>query len=232
MSDVTELLNSVSIEDYLDYEGIDWRRQHGSSGEQANVKTCPVCGASKWKVYLGLETGYGNCFSGSCNARFNKWTFIKAMLGTEDSRVIADHLKSVAKEMGWRPKRKTTAAVVMDTVKLPISFELPTADGRNLLYLEQRGLDLEITRYFHLRYCEDAWWNFTKADGSRGGQNFGGRIIIPVFDLGGELVTFQGRDITGTAGDKKYLFPSGLPGTGRFLYNGQNAFRATRLLIN
>lgn len=233
-SNVIELLDAVSVEDYLDFEGIEWRRQHGSSGEQANIKTCPVCGGSNWKVYLGLDSGYGNCFHGSCETKFNKWTFIKAHLDTDDNKTVADHLKKAAMDMGWRPKRRTTAAVDMDTpgVLLPLSFALPTAEGRNLLYLEQRSITPELAGYFHLRFCEDGWWNYTKQDGSRGGQNFGGRVIIPVFDLDGGLVTFQGRGITPETQDPKYLFPAGLPGTGRFLYNGQNAGRCKRVVIN
>jgi DNA primase len=47
-------------------------------------------------------------------------------------------------------------------------------------------------------------------------------VIIPIYDLDGELVSFQGRDITGTAA-KKYLFPPGFASTGKYLYNGHNA---------
>jgi DNA primase len=46
-------------------------------------------------------------------------------------------------------------------------------------------------------------------------------VIIPVYDLDGDLKTFQGRDVTGKS-DRKYLFPKALPGTGRYLLNGQN----------
>ncbi len=56
------------------------------------------------------------------------------------------------------------------------------------------------------------------------------RLLIPVYDLDGKLVTFQGRDIIGDQ-DAKYLFPPALPGTGRFLYNGHNAVRARRIAM-
>jgi DNA primase len=51
---------------------------------------------------------------------------------------------------------------------------------------------------------------------------FSGRVIIPIRDLDGQLVTFQGRDITGKA-DPKYLFPARLSSTARYLYNGHRA---------
>ncbi|MFZ0208193.1 MAG: hypothetical protein WAL59_19160 [Roseiarcus sp.] len=127
---------------------------------------------------------------------------------------------------GIRP----SLAGIREKATLPNSFELPTAAGENLLYLEQRGISGELAKHFHLRMCEQGWWNFTKQDGSKGGQRFDMRVIIPVYDLDGSFVTFQGRDITG-ASDRKYLFPSGLPSAGKYLFNAQNAVKQKRLVI-
>lgn len=228
-SDLEELLDSLDMETYLDREGVDYKVTHGSSGTQLNLKECPCCGNTRWRVYLNADNGLGNCFAGGCEAKFSKWKFVKAHTGLENGQVVR-HIKEVVTESGWRPKRKVAAAVDETTVKLPDSIALPH-EGENLIYLEKRGVNAETAAYFHLRYCEDGWWNFIKDDGSRGGQNFRGRVIVPVFDLDGALVTFQGRDVTGES-DRKYLFPSGLPGTGRFLYNGQNVFRAKRVVLN
>jgi DNA primase len=229
--ELNELLERVDLEFFLDFEGIDYKATTGHSGEQFNVRECPVCGASKWKVYLNADTGLGNCFSGSCQATFNKFSFIKAHIGAGGPREVEDHLKSLARELGWRPKRKIEYAVQEETAcKLPASIELPTEDGQNLLYLEKRGFDAEIARYFHLRYCHEGFHVYKKPDGTNGVQNFSGRVIIPVYDLDGDLVTYQGRDVTGDS-EKKYLFPSALPGTGRFIYNGHNANHARRIVI-
>ncbi|MBO6511882.1 MAG: hypothetical protein JJ979_25935 [Roseibium sp.] len=123
-----------------------------------------------------------------------------------------------------------TAAVDFAEVKLPFSFPLPTKNGQNLLYLEKRGITGELASYFHLRCCLEGWWNFIDEDGKPSGQKFDNRIIIPVFNLDGDLVTFQGRDLSGTSA-KKYLFPKMLPGTGRYLYNGQNFGKAKRAVL-
>jgi DNA primase len=61
-------------------------------------------------------------------------------------------------------------------------------------------------------------------------MNFSDRVIVPIYDLDGQLVTFQGRDLSGKS-ERKYLFPPGLPGTARFLLNGQNAVRASRVVM-
>lgn len=190
------------------------------------MKECPRCGDRRWRVYLNAETGLGNCFV--CSAGFNKATFIHDYLGNSWKDTFA-HIKDAVKDQGWRPRKRHTAAVEFGEIKLPTSFALPTVEGRNLIYLEQRGITGEIARYFHLRYCETGWWNWEE-DGRRRGQLYEQRVIIPVFDLDGKLVTFQGRDVTGEA-ERKYLFPTGLPGTGRFLFNGQNAGLARRAVL-
>lgn len=227
---IEELLEVIDIEDVLGDNLADFKLTHGSRGEQVNVRECPVCGDSRWKVYLNRESGLGNCFHGDCQATFNKWSFAKAITGHEGAELVR-YLEKLAADMGFRVRRRATVAVEDDAEwELPRSIPLPTADGRNLRYLEERGFDEEIVGLFRLRYCDDGWFNYVKANGERGGMNFAQRVIIPVYDLDGSLVTFQGRDITGTS-DRKYLFPPGLPGTAKFLLNGQNATGAKRVVM-
>lgn len=233
MSDNAELqeaIESLDIESWLDDQGITYKQARGARGRQANVKECPVCGNSNWKVYIGLETGLGNCFSGDCETRYNKWSFIKASLGTDSARDTAEHIKNFAKTQGWRPKKRAAVAVNLDTeLKLPKSIALPH-NRRNLKYLDNRNITGTIAQYFHLRFSLDGKFFYRDDDGKTRAQNYANRVIIPVFDLEGDLVTFQGRDITGAA-DKKYLFPPGFASTGSVLYNGQNALNAKHVVI-
>lgn len=226
-TETKELLDELDLEAWFESESLDFKLSRGVSGMQINAKACPACGDRRWRVYLNAETGRGNCFV--CNATFNKFSFLNAYRD-EAPALTFQHIREFLRDQGWRPKRKVTAEVVMGEVKLPLSFALPTADGQNLVYLEERGITGDIAGYFHLRYCADGWWNFAKEDGSTGGQNFGQRVIIPVFDLDGTLATFQGRDVTLKA-ENKYLFPKGLPGTGRYLFNGQNVVGMKRLCV-
>ena len=215
-NELEEALDMIDMESWLDREGIDYKVTRGSRGTQLNVKECPCCGTAKWKVYLNADTGLGNCFSGDCEAKFNKWKFIKAHLGSVNTKEVVEHVKTVAQEQGWMPRVRNTAPVRSTAeLSLPDSLELPVG-GRNLKYLDNRGIHAELAKYFRLRFCQV-------------GQ-FASRIIIPIFDLDGTLVSFQGRDITGTA-ERKYLFPSGFASTGSYLYNGQNAVGAARIVI-
>jgi DNA primase len=233
MSDNAELqeaLDQIDIESWLDDQGVVYKQARGARGRQANVKECPCCGNSNWKVYIGLETGFGNCFSGDCEAKFNKWSFIRASLNATSNRDVVDHIKQFAKQQGWRPAKKKAVAVNLNTeLKLPESIALPHS-GRNLKYLDRRNITGTISSYFSLRFSQKGKFFYMDDDGSRRVQNYANRVIIPVFDLEGDLVTFQGRDITGEA-DKKYLFPPGFASTGSVLYNGQNAIGAKRVCI-
>lgn len=219
MNEIKELVDQIDMESYFDREGIQYRVSNGSRGLQLNVKTCPKCGGNKWKVFIGAETGFGNCFSGSCEAKFNKWSFIEAYLGLPKAQIF-DHIKQVAGEMGWRPPRKAAAVKISTSaLKMPPSFAIPVR-GKNLKYLENRGVTTDIAQFFNLRLSlTGKYWY--EMEGRKCAQDYSNRIIVPIFDLDGGLVSFQGRDITGKA-EKKYLFPPGFAATGKYLYNGQN----------
>jgi DNA primase len=232
-TELTELLDSLDMATYLDREGVRYRPTSGSRGPQLNVKDCPICGHSGWKVYLNAESGLGNCFAGDHPAEqriYTKWTFIKAHLGVAGNGEVIEHIKNYAREQGWRPKRVLPAAVEKPADwQLPASYELPM-NGKNLPYLERRGITADYVRYFKLRYAPKgshyryrvgAEWHF---------QDHGQRVIIPVFDLDGKLCTFQGRDVTGTQ-EPKYQFPPQLDASGAHLFNGYNVIPGTRQVV-
>lgn len=227
--ELDEVIGTIDMESWLDREGVRYRVTRGARGTQLNVKECPCCGNSSWKVYLNQDSGLGNCFSGDCEQKFNKWSFIRASLGGLTNREVVEHLKAVAVEQGWRPPRiKAMAVNLKADLTLPASIPLPYL-GRNLKYLENRGIPSGIAKYFSLRFSVRGRFDYMN-EGKLRFQDYSQRIIIPVFDLWGELVSFQGRDIGGLA-EKKYLFPPGFSATGSHLYNGQNAHGAEDVVI-
>jgi len=229
-SEFDEVLATLDMETWLDSEGIRYRVTRGARGIQANVKECPCCGNSNWKVYIGLETGLGNCFSGDCEKKFNKWSFIRSTFGNLSAHDVIERIKASAKAQGWRPPKRMSLATNLNTdLKLPKSFPIPI-NGRNLKYLENRNITIDIAKYFGLRFSNKGYFHYKADDGSDRYQSYAKRIIIPIFDLEGDLVSFQGRDITGEA-DKKYLFPPGFASTGSIIYNGHNALKSERIVI-
>lgn len=222
-----DLLNSIDIEWFCQHENLDYKVTHGASGKLLNLKECPSCGDRRSRTYVNVDNGLGHCFV--CEAGWNKRTFFRAVLGLNGFE-FDRRLREIARAQGWRPKPKPKE-VSYENVALPESIPLPTDDGQNLDYLVNRGIDNETTAYFHLRYCVVGGWLSVDPETKRARiQDFSDRLIIPVYDLDGELRVFQGRDLSGAA-DQKYLFPKGLPGTGRYLLNGHNAVRAKRVVV-
>lgn len=218
------------MEFFLDRESIAYKETRGVNGAQLNIRTCPnpTCQDDRYRVYFGVDTGRGNCFV--CGEGFTKVKFINMHFGYDSWKQTFREMETILKEQGWRPVRKAIVATSEANVVLPMSDPLPLPDGSNLTYLEQRGFGADIAKYFGLRWCKFGWWKFKEPDGSISTQNFQDRVIIPVYDLDGDLKTFQGRDLVGTS-DRKYLFPKELPGTGRYLLNGQNVVATNHVVM-
>lgn len=235
--EINEILADLDIAAYLDNQGLEYREKTGASGPQLNLHYCPACGDSKWRTWLNSDTGLGNCFHGDCHVKtFNKWKFIREHLGNPPARLVAEHIKKVAGELGWVSKRRPKPkAKVVETepeeVTLPTDcVMLPDEDGNNLAYLEERGIDAEMAETYRLRYCIRGSIFYQNSVGEREEQYWGGRVVIPVYDLHGRLVNFQGRDITGKS-PRKYIFPPGLPSAGKFLYAGHLARGAKEVIV-
>jgi DNA primase len=240
---IADINAELDIEYFLQRESLAYRETRGVSGTQLNIKSCPnpVCRDGRWRTYFGIETGRGNCFV--CSKSYNAVGFIHDYFdhGDNDWGQTFRECEEIMREQGWRPKRQAVAAVDHGDVKLPVSEPLPLETGENLAYLETRGFGPDICKYFNLRWCEYGWWMFKTPEGETKMQNFGDRIIIPVFDLDGSLKTFQGRDLLpglseeqkalGMQERQKYLFPMELPGTGRYLLNGQNVLATDHVVM-
>ncbi|MGU4952460.1 DNA primase, partial [Escherichia coli] len=84
MSDLKELLSELDFEQWLDMEGIIYRRGGVSArGREVNIKEWPVCGSTNWKVYFNLTNNVGKCFAGDHpeEIQFNKLVFLKHYSG-------------------------------------------------------------------------------------------------------------------------------------------------------
>lgn len=230
-NELGELLDALDMADWLDAQNLDYKVTRGSSGIQLNVRECPVCGNGRWKVYLNASNGLGNCFAGDHppGENFTKWRFIRAAIPDVSGRRVVESIKAHVESRGWRPKRlKAAETADASDWTLPASIELPY-EGRNLAYLDNRGIDATLAAYFKLRFCTDGHFRY-RLLGEWRFMGFANRILIPVFDLDGRMVTFQGRDITGEQ-EPKYLFPPGLSSSGTQLYNGQNVRDTKRIAV-
>ena len=209
---------NATIKDYLDCDGQSYKQSMGTSGPQLNVHYCPFCGNQNWKVYVNEERGLGNCFV--CNQTFNLFQFVKASSKCTSNREVFEILRKVGGEAAFMSTQNRPQIVIDEgPFQLPASVELDS--------LQFRSLPDHYAREFKLMYSEYGLWETKLDNGENYTQLFDQMIIIPVFDLDGGLVTFQGRYIGDDKNRKRYLFPAGLPGTGVFLYNAHVALQRT-----
>lgn len=232
MANLKKMLDDLDMRDYLDTQGITYKTSRSRKGTQLILKDCPVCGSESWKVYLNDETGLGNCFAGDHppGENYNKWSFVKANIGATSGRQVIDHLEAHFEALGFvvERERRTTTFKAMSDLPAPI-VRLPTDEGGIPTYLWERSVTPKTCGYFKLHYSHDGDFYY-ELDGERGVQDFNNRIIIPVFDITGDLKTFQGRDVSGTAHDK-YRFAVGMPASGAYLYNGHHAIGKTHVIV-
>lgn len=229
--DLSEILDSIDSEWLLQREGIQYKTSYGRSGKQLNLRTCPFCGGNQWKVYVNSETLLGNCFSGSCQQQtWNKWSFMKGLFDCE-GRALVDICRSLAKEQGWRPKLNTNNLGLQDLNTLSLPDATPAWEMSVMPeYLVRRGITKEVAEYFSLHWSESGKWKYVDPTGRELSQDYSNRILLPIFDLNGEMVSFQGRDTTGEA-ERRYLFPPGFASAGAYLYNAHNVMPGTETVV-
>lgn len=159
--------------------GIDWRTE---TEGWANI-TCPFCSDTGKHLGLNISRGYANCFR--CG-----WhplpKVIKALINVtpaESYNILRKYPQEIAE-----------AGKSVEEREAPSKIELPrgcrSMGQEHKKYLMRRGFDpSELKRIFRLR-------------GTRHYGPYRFRIIAPIY-LGGQLVSYQGRDITDRA-DLKY----------------------------
>lgn len=221
---MSKMIDEIDLEDLLCWLGIDYKLTSGSSGQQLNLQDCPRCGGTNWKVYFNAESGLGNCFHGDCQLEdrgFNIFTFVQA-LSDGSATEARNVLERYARELGWRPPRRSRTVILSKDFRLPASQKITNDPSVGLRYCMDRGFDSNTAMYYGWRYAESGVFIYEDQEGRDRQQWYKKRLLIPVFDMEGKLATFQGRDMTGNS-PKKYLFPPGLAGSGRFLYDAHNA---------
>lgn len=230
-SEIQDLVDMVDMEDFLSFESIDYRVTRGRSGTQLNLRECPRCGGRDWKVYLNADTGLGSCFHGSCSGEpgFNIYSFIWH-INERNHKDTINVLKRYGKSLGWRPKNREErpADENPDEITIPTSTALPIG-GKTLKYLSARGFGPDLAEYFGWRFSKGGSYTYT-LNGQVKKQDWSNRVVIPVYGIDGELVTFQGRS-TEPDPFQKYLFPPGLAGAGRFIYNSHNAVGLKEVIL-
>lgn len=172
------------------------KRSYTSSGGWIEYN-CPCCADElghpddKYNFAVTVEGLYGHCWK--CGYT-NKVSRVIQQYGTPDS--LSDYKEALA---AYKESRLFTLSPdlndsveeldTVDDVTLPEGFKLintgDSASNEAVQYLRKRGVDDFLIKKYNIGYC------------GHGCREYSGRIIIPSYDMYGELNYWFGRDYTG-----------------------------------
>lgn len=176
------------------------------------VIQCPKC--QRWKLYVNPEKNHWICFycdeGGGIRGLFK-------LLGLKHEEDAASKFAQLRAQI--RGKVRATVPIEKTTHALPREYVCLREDNPDAAlaqpfwnYLRKRGVTDDMTRQWSLGYC---------AAGP-----LGGHLIMPITDLSGKIVSYQGRRLVGT-GPKSY----NPPGDAGLLFNLNYAKGAPGLVI-
>lgn len=187
---------------FLDYLEQFFSVVEVSGGNQVKLEdgTCPFCGESRsdLRIYVNRETFVGQCFH--CGRGFSSISFIAA-----NERCSKAKAQKILEGMddGWDFSKDEEN---QEDEKLIIPPSIWARDSpQAMTYLNQRSIPEEVIKHFRLIYATGNVLIKGKT------YYAAGRIIIPIFNINGKMVSWQGRDISGKS-KQKYLFPPGFKG--------------------
>lgn len=169
MLKITELLNEYNI------PYANPGNTHYLDG-WVNIK-CPHCNSSKYLLGYNLHHGYFNCWQCGFHSEYDTLTKLLSLPSNQIKSIMQEH-KGIIKPDSFRTEKKKA-----DKCELPYGTldYFPTPHDK---YLRNRGFSKENL---------EALWGI-RATGYKG--SYAHRIIIPI-EYNGELVSYQGRDVTG-----------------------------------
>lgn len=219
-------IKSIDLDDLFSTMGVQTK---GTGTDNVTLRDCPLCGNTNWKVRFSRSKKVGHCFHASCEANYTLPYFVAATLNSS----MREGYQYLEEYMGTTYKRaKVTTGIIVDDWKLPDSIPLPDETAACNEWLKGRRILSETQALFGLRYCEEGSYVYRNDTGTHK-VSFNERVLLPVIDMDGRIVTFQGRatwDVDEELGEKRYLFPTGLPGSSHFLY-GVHLVREKKKLI-
>ena len=182
------------------------------------IGPCPFCGhdSPDQRMYVNPKNDVGFCHH--CSQGFSKITFIMAREGCDRDAAWAILRNEQTGYVRSEDEEEDDDKAV-PWPELVDVFDYPEAHG----YLAGRGVSDAMIHEHQIKYCVA---NMTFKDKLYWTAN---RIIVPIYDLEGVAVGWQGRDITGRS-RIKYLFPPNFK-SANYLFNIHYVDRGAKYLI-
>lgn len=191
-------LKSIPIEQVLDYYGVRFRR----IGEQLTAN-CPLpthTSSARFSFKVNWVKNVWTCKSDSCAEGYyeklngKRGGDILDFVAVKENVTVLQAAKLLLEWFpdGTEPKFATVAKPPKRPVNKPLTFHLKGIQYCE--YLEKRGITKETANSFGVGL-------FT------GKGSMAGRVVIPICNVGGEIVAYAGRSITDE--QPKYKLPTG-----------------------
>lgn len=191
-------------------------------GSEVQLKdiVCPFCGEHRsgdLRFYVNIHTLKGICFH--CGVGFtNPLSFVQAMEVVDRAgakRILFEQDEPFAKPELQQVQEAKTIPFPPNAIP---ALNHPMAKN----YLFSRGIGSSLIDHFNIHYCP--------VDFTYQGEDIyvNKRVIMPIYDIDGGLISWQGRDVTGFK-KNKYFFPKGFS-SGDYLYNIHNIAGDTVIL--
>lgn len=183
---------------FIDYLEAHVNYKYVSGGLQMQLLECPFCGhsATDNRTYVGVKTQLGFCHH--CSTGFNAKKFISIFEGVSYKKAeeILDDTEGFA---------SFDKEIVEDVVHVEMPKTISISESEEASeYLSERGIGHDVIEHFHLSYCV----RNISVDINGYSKKFTTkrRIFIPIYDVDGNMLSWQARDCSGLA-TNKYLFP-------------------------
>jgi len=195
---------------WLDYIEANYEYKYVSGGKEIQLSECPKCFKIKHNagIYINAKIGKGFCHH--CSSPFDFIDLIAYREGVDRKKA---YMIYKGLDDGFIKADKDDLSIdaaiqfpeVVEIEDMPMAFE----------YLLGRGVELTTAKYFNIKACKK---NFKYSDGLTCYSK--GKLIFYIYDQNGNIVSWQGRDVTGKS-KYRYLFPKGFKQS-QYLYNIQN----------
>ena len=142
---------------------------------------CPFCNHSKQKLQVNTETQKWHCWT--CNSGGKKLTSLLRKLDVD--RKIISIIREIYGDTNWTPQQDDAETKVF--IQLPKEFISLSEEPKGfnpeykhaMFYLTHRGISMKEIIKYNIGYCKDGL--------------YARRVIIPSYDLNGQLNYFVSR---------------------------------------
>lgn len=195
------MTNPISGEELLRMFAIPFENK----GHELNA-CCPFHEDKSPSFYMEKSSTVYYCFG--CGAKGNWYTFIKNFTGENPFKYLGikvneEDLKNFLRDKAFntvlQQKKEVKKKLEIPKLKIIANQIHPFQDEQSKDYCTSRFITEKDIQDFGIFYIEDGYIGMTR---------FKKRLVIPVHDFEGNILSYEGRDIT-RQDEKKCLYPFG-----------------------